>query len=218
MVDGFLLPRVKVCGMTRAEDVRCAVDAGAQAVGFVHYGPSPRSVEAQAVAPWIAALPASVTPVAVLVDPSPDEALAWLRASGARVVQLCGSEAPGDWGAFPFPILRRVGVSTAAADELERWSDVAQGFVLDHASGPGGTGQRVDSELAVRLAGRAPCLLAGGLDESNVQASIAAVRPAGVDAASRLEQAPGIKDDARVRAFVARALAALAPTGSSTQS
>lgn len=209
MPEPFAMPRVKVCGLTRADDVQSAAAAGADAVGFVHHAPSPRSIEAEAAAELARLVPPGTLAVAVMVDPTPEAARAWLARAGVRALQLCGAEQPEAWRGFEHPILRRVAVGAGAERELERWADVAAGFVLDHPDGPGGTGRGVDWELAARLARAAPCLLAGGLDETNVAAAIRGVRPAGVDASSRLEERPGAKAPERVRAFVTRALAAL---------
>ncbi|MCZ6596730.1 MAG: phosphoribosylanthranilate isomerase [Planctomycetota bacterium] len=203
------LPRVKVCGLTRAEDVRAALEAGADALGFVHHGPSPRSLDAEAAGMLVEPVPKDVLAVAVMVDPTPAEALAFLRTSGLRALQLCGAEEAEAWRDFPTTILRRVAVTPEARTEIARWRGIAAGFVLDHPSGPGGTGAAVDAALAAELADVAPCLLAGGLDAKNVGARVAAVSPAGVDASSRLESTPGIKDHAAVRAFVRAAQRAI---------
>jgi phosphoribosylanthranilate isomerase len=157
----------------------------------------------------VAVLPPRVLPVAVLVEPFPDEAERWLRAAGCRAVQLCGYESPEEWIGFPLPILRRVAVDEDATDEIEAWSSVAAGFVLDHPAAPGGTGVAVDSAAARALASRVECLLAGGLGPDNVAALVAAVRPRGVDASSRLEGPNGRKDPGLVRAFVEAADRAL---------
>lgn len=209
MAEPVPVPRVKVCGLTRPEDVRAAVEAGCDAVGVVEHPPSPRSVDAASARPLLADLPPGVLPVAVFVDRSPDFVARWLEASGARAAQLCGTESPADWRGFPYPVLRRLAVSDGAEDELARWGETSACFVLDHPGGPGGTGRAVGLLTAARLASLAPCLLAGGLDPENVAARVAAVKPAGVDASSRLEREPGVKDAARVRGFVEGALAAL---------
>ena len=202
-------PTVKVCGLTCSADVDVALEAGAQALGFVHHLPSPRHLDAAAAAVLAARAPADVWTVAVLVDAERDRAEEHVRASGARAIQLCGSEEAQDWRGFPVPVLRRIPVARGAEQELERWRDVAAGFVLDHPAAPGGSGRAVDEELAASLARAAPCLLAGGLDGDNVAARVARVRPVGVDASSRLERAPGAKDHDAVRAFVRAARAAL---------
>lgn len=203
------LPRIKVCGLTRAEDVRAAWEAGADALGFVQYAPSPRDLSNESAAKLIADVPAGVARVLVVVDSTPESASAALAATGADHLQLCGDQRAGDWADFEAPILRRIAVQDGAEDELQSWREVALGFVLDHPSGPGGSGRTVDAALAASLASLAPCLLAGGLDQGNVAERVAAARPAGVDGSSRLESRPGIKDRGRVRAFVSAARAAL---------
>jgi phosphoribosylanthranilate isomerase len=203
---------VKICGMTRLEDVALAVDAGAEAVGLVCHAASPRNVTAEEARVLTGAVPRGVSAIAVFVDRAPDEVLEWARTARASAVQLCGAEDPEEWVGFELPILRRLAVGDGARTELARWRPIASGFVLDHASEPGGSGRNVDPGLAGELARSAPCLLAGGLDAENVALAIERVRPLGVDASSRLESAPGRKDPERVRAFLARALEALALT------
>ncbi|MEP7121641.1 MAG: phosphoribosylanthranilate isomerase [Byssovorax sp.] len=210
----FAVPRVKVCGITRAEDLLAAIAAGATAIGFVEYPASPRAVTRERARELIEVIAGRVPAVAVLVDRDPDFAAAWMRASGATVVQLCGSERPEAWRGFDFPVLRRVGADASAEAEMAAWKGIAAAFVLDHPSAPGGTGLGVDVARAAHLARLAPCLLAGGLDENNVDDRVRAVRPQGVDASSRLEISPGIKDPMRVAAFVRAALGALQEIGS----
>ena len=203
------LPRIKVCGLTRSADVRAALEAGADALGFVQYAPSPRDLATTEAGKLIAAVPAGVARVLVVVDSTPESASAALKATGADHLQLCGDQRAADWTDFDAPILRRIAVQDGAREELKSWEHVALGFVLDHPRGPGGSGRTVDESLAASLASLAPCLLAGGLDPDNVAQRVAAARPVGVDASSRLETSPGIKDPDRVRAFVAAARAAL---------
>ncbi|HVS18678.1 MAG TPA: phosphoribosylanthranilate isomerase [Planctomycetota bacterium] len=203
-------PRIKVCGLRDLSAARAALEAGADALGLVHHAASPRHVAPDAARALIAALDTDALCVGVLLDLDPRDALQLARAMGVGALQLCGSEDPRDWGDFELPLLRRLAVDASGERELERWRGVAAGFVLDHPAVPGGGGRAVDLAQAARLARLAPCLLAGGLDRDSVAAAVAAVRPAGVDASSRLESAPGVKDVARVRAFVRAAGAALA--------
>jgi len=206
--------RVKVCGLTREEDVAAAIAAGASALGFVEHPPSPRAVTRERGQALIATIAGRVASVAVLVDRDPDFAAAWMRASGATMVQLCGRERAEAWRGFEHPILRRVAADERAEEEIAAWQGIALAIVLDHPSAPGGTGLGVDLARAAILALSAPCLLAGGLDQTNVRARVFAVRPVGVDASSRLEMAPGIKDPARVAAFVRAARETLREIGS----
>lgn len=205
---GFQLPQVKVCGLARAEDAHAAHAAGASALGAVHYPPSPRSVSPEEMARIFADLPADLLKVGVIVDLDRADAEQLLTRGGANAVQLCGSERAEDWQDFAVPILRRIPVDASGAAEIEAWRGVASGFVLDHPKTAGGSGQAVDFPLAAQLAAMAPCLLAGGLSAGLAAEAIATVRPAGVDASSRLEQAPGRKNPAAVLAFVKEAQSA----------
>jgi len=210
VAEPFRMPRVKVCGV-RTPDVALAVArAGGDAIGLVEHRPSLRHLEPREAAALIEALPAGLSSILVVVDATPESLERSARAAGVNAVQLCGDERARDWTSFPLPILRRIAVQRGAERELEDWVGVAAGFVLDHPASAGGTGRSVDLELATQLAARAHCLLAGGLDGSNVAACVERVRPVGVDASSRLESAPGVKDLERVDAFVRAARAALA--------
>ncbi|MDP6956644.1 MAG: phosphoribosylanthranilate isomerase [Planctomycetota bacterium] len=201
------LPRVKVCGLTRQADARAALEVGAQGLGFVAAAESPRALKATQVAAICAGLPGDIERIGVFVDSSPDEVADFARVAGLSAIQLCGAEQPGDYSEFHLPILRRLPADEHGAAELELWRGLAWGFVIDHPGSAGGSGQRVDLELARSLAQAAPCLLAGGLDESNVAEAIRRVEPSGVDASSRLELSAGRKDQGRLRAFIAQALA-----------
>lgn len=208
---------IKVCGLCREEDVDQALAAGASALGFVHHPPSARHLEVERLVDLVqhAREHSSAHTVLVLVDAVPERVLALAERSGASHLQLCGSEDPRDWSAdLCGPSLwRRIAVGPGALEELERWADLCEAFVLDHPGAPGGTGVEVDAVLARDLASRAPCILAGGLDGANVAARIQAVEPMGVDASSRLEREPGIKDPAAVSAFTEAARQALTTEG-----
>ncbi len=204
------VPRIKVCGLRAVEDLPAPFPAALDAVGFVGWHRSPRCVSPDRAARVVDAIPRRVLPVAVLVEPLPDEAERFLRASGCRALQLCGRETPEKWIGFPYAIFRRVAVADDAAEEMQAWSALAAGFVLDHPAAPGGTGIAVDTALARTLAERGDCILAGGLHAENVADMMRAVRPRGVDASSRLERTDGRKDPARVLAFIEAAARALA--------
>ncbi|MBR57339.1 MAG: N-(5'-phosphoribosyl)anthranilate isomerase [Myxococcales bacterium] len=198
-------PTIKVCGITRIEDAKSALSAGATMLGFVLVPESPRGIPAQAASAIIQELPEKTPTVAVVGTISAQEARDHIRTTGASHIQLCGAADPADFAEFPVPIFRRIPVDTTGIAQAERWSEQASGFVLDHPSGMGGTGQVVDLSLGAELAQRFPCLLAGGLKPENVAQAISAVRPLGVDASSGLEQSAGIKDTDRVQRFVQQA-------------
>ena len=204
------LPRLKVCGLTRAVDVEHALACGADTLGFVHYVPSPRSLELERIAELVHLVGAAALTTLVVVDLSPEALDALVARTGVGAVQLCGDEDPAAFAGFRVPIFRRIAVAAGADEELQRWAGVAALFVLDHPASPGGSGLSVNLELAAELAAAAPCLLAGGLDPECVRERIACVRPQGVDACSRLELEPGVKQPELVREYLQRATLALA--------
>ena len=194
---------VKVCGITRLADAQVAIEAGADWLGFVTWDGSPRQIEIEAAAEITAALPHAIG-VLVMVAPRPDEALAAARRMGARRLQLHRAD-PATWPAdFPLPLTFAVQVG-----EDERLVGAMPSpdhlLLLDtaDASRPGGTGRTFPWPLAAALAAERAVMLAGGLGPDNVSAALARVHPYGVDAASRLESAPGVKDPDLVRRFVA---------------
>jgi phosphoribosylanthranilate isomerase len=194
---------VKVCGITRLEDARAAVDAGADWLGFIVHGESPRRIDPEAAAAIAASVP-EMTTVAVMVGVTPGEALDLARRIGVQRVQLHRVD-PGSWPeGFPLPVAFAVSV-TGEGRLVGRLPALRDLLMLDHASETmaGGTGETFPWEAAVALAVRRPVMLAGGFDGSNVGDALDRVRPYGVDASSRLESAPGIKDHERVRRFVA---------------
>jgi phosphoribosylanthranilate isomerase len=180
---------IKVCGITRREDALAAVEAGASALGFIFYRLSPRYVTPEQAAELCANL--AVQKVGVFVDEEPDTIAGIMRIAHLDIAQIYGGAAPHGarvWRAFRGPATQPV-------------TD-AEAVVLDSPK----TGVPFDWRLARGAAERT--ILAGGLDASNVGEAIRIAEPWGVDASSRLESSPGIKDHSKVRAFVQAALAA----------
>jgi len=177
---------IKVCGITRREDALVAAEAGASAIGFIFYPQSPRYIPPERAAALGEGL--DLWKVGIFVDESPEAIEAVMRAAHLDVAQIYGGGAPAGarvWKAF------------RVADAFDGWlSDDAEAVFLDSAK----NGVSFDWKLA-RNAG-AKVIVAGGLDASNVAAAIDAAKPWGVDASSKLESAPGIKDHDKVRAFV----------------
>lgn len=200
---------VKVCGLRTPAEVTCALEAGADLVGFVHHPPSPRHLEWEALAEVVRASSAASRAVLVTVDADPEVLRARCRELGLAAVQLCGSEDPRAYAGFPARILRRLAVAPGSSQEARAWAGTAEAFVLDHPSAAGGTGLAVELNQARELCAEHPCLVAGGLTPDSVGAVLRATGARGADASSGLEAAPGVKDPARVRAFVSEALAAL---------
>jgi len=217
------LPRVKVCGLTRAADVEAALFAGADALGFVLHPPSPRSVDAAGAAHLCRIAGERARTYLVVVDGGAREVEELVRATGASGAQLCGDQRPEGFADFQGELLVRLSADEGAPARADAWRPVIErspgrGFVLEPPGTVGGSGRPVDLERARRLAERLPCLLAGGLTADNVAERIARTAARGVDASSGLELSHGIKDPVRTTRFVRagrRALEALDSTTSS---
>jgi phosphoribosylanthranilate isomerase len=197
--------RVKICGIARLEDALLSARLGADAVGFNLWPGSRRFLPPEAVRAIVARLPPFVTAVGVFVNQPPAEVLAAVTSARLGAIQLHGDE-PGDACAgYPVPVLKALRVSGPdSLAGLERYP--VQGFVLDAPSaGFGGSGTTFDWSLAREAARRHTIVLAGGLGPDNVEAAIRAVQPWGVDVASGVESAPGVKDPDKLARFIARA-------------
>jgi len=196
--------RVKICGITSAEDAVMAADAGADAIGLV-FARSPRRVDPEQAASILAALPPYVEPVALFVNELASRIRSLCRMIGVRTVQLHGDEPPALAAALgEFCVVKAVHVASEA--DLEAMADYpASAFLLDTkvAGLRGGTGKTFDWQLAARAEGR--IILAGGLHPDNVAEAVRTAHPYGVDVSSGVESAPGRKDPEKVRAFVRNA-------------
>lgn len=196
---------VKICGITRLEDALAAARLGADWLGFNFWPRSKRYLPPAAAAEIVRALPASVTAVGVFVDPTAEELAAAVRTSGVALAQLHGDETPAFCAAAPVPVVKGIPVkdehSLAALASYE-----VEGFLLDSATaGRGGSGQAFDWMLAAAAARSVPVWLAGGLVPDNVAEAVRKVRPRGVDVASGVESSPGVKELAKVEAFIRNA-------------
>ncbi|MFT4198696.1 MAG: phosphoribosylanthranilate isomerase [Pseudoxanthomonas sp.] len=201
--------RIKLCGMTRAQDVRLAVELGVDYVGLIFAG-GPRRLSLEQGAELRALVPAEVAAVALLRDAERATVEAVIEVVAPDLLQFHGGEDDAFCASFGLPFLKAVamaGVTDPAQVPalLAAWPSAA-GFVLDsHAAGQGGgTGRTFDWSLWPADPGR-PCLLAGGLTADNVAQAVRTARPWGVDVASGIEDAPGRKNADRMRAFVAAA-------------
>lgn len=201
---------LKICGITRTEDALHAVEHGATALGFVFWPNSPRRVPPARAAEIIAALPAGVTTVGVFVNEAIDRIREVIAETAMTTVQLHGDEPPAYGAALGIPVLRAVDVS--AADSMCTGWPPGTIFLVDTADPVrrGGTGRVANWDGAAALARRQRVVLAGGLTEANVAEAIATVGPYGVDVASGVEDAPGVKNPDRVARFLARARSAFA--------
>lgn len=196
--------RVKICGITRVEDVAAVVAGGADALGLVFYPPSPRCVDtvtarciARAVAPF-------VTVTGLFVNADEDAVRAVLAQVPLGLLQFHGQERNADCARFGLPFIKSIAMQpgTDAVAVMARYPDAA-GFLLDawQPATHGGGGETFDW-AHVPAQAPAPLILAGGLTPDNVAAAIRATRPYAVDVSSGVEQAKGIKSADRINAFM----------------
>ncbi len=194
--------QVKICGLTRPEDVRCVADCGAEFAGFILYEKSKRYVEPSRLRDLTRLLPESVTKVGVVVNASLAFVREALELGGLDIIQFCGDE--------PDAVVEGVhrawrAVGLAEPEDVARALTVPGEAVLVDSIGNGshgGTGRQCDWQLASVLAGQRPTVLAGGLNPDNVAEAVRVVCPFAVDVASGVETAPGIKDHDKIRAFI----------------
>jgi phosphoribosylanthranilate isomerase len=201
---------VKVCGLSTAESVREAVDAGADAVGFVLTA-SPRVVSPSQASSLLAAVPAGVSPIGVFRHEPVADAVAIARAAGLDWIQLHGPRSRGDVALVHDAGMKLIRAVTmgAAPEEFEDWGEE---LLLIDAAVPG-SGEAWDyaSVAALPALQGRHWLLAGGLDPANVGAASTAAHAWGVDVSSGVEASRGVKDLTKIRAFVHAAKGADAP-------
>ena len=196
--------KVKICGITNLEDATVAVEAGADALGFMFYEPSPRHVTVEKVAEIVRELPTWVLKVGVFVNPDPDLVMSALGNCALNMLQFHGEESPdfcASFGVMSMKAFRVKEAGSLAAMKNYR-TDV---FLLDSfvAGQNGGTGEKFNWDLAVEAKkfGK-PIFLAGGLTPRNVGQAVYEVRPFGVDVSSGVESSPGKKDHDKIWNFI----------------
>ncbi len=206
--------RVKICGLTAAEHVAAAVDAGAAYLGFVFFPKSPRNVTVETAAALASRVPAGIAKVGLVVNPTDADLDRLLAAVPLDMLQLHGSETPERVAAIRaatgLPVMKAVGIANAEdLAKIDLYSDVADQILVDakppkNADLPGGNGLSFDWRLlAGRRYWRKPWMLAGGLTPRNVAEAVRMTGAAQVDVSSGVESAPGVKDAERIRAFLA---------------
>jgi len=196
--------RVKICGLTRDSDLKAAVDIGADAIGLVLHAPSSRAVEKEQAQILLSLLPPFVTSVGLFVDAEPDFVRAVLERAPFDSLQFHGEEPPDYCGAFGRPWIKaiRMRSETNLQAQCERYAG-ARGLLLDtyDPATAGGTGRRFDWDLVPEwLAPR--IILAGGLTPHNVAEAVRRVGPYAVDVSGGVESAKGVKDRAKMEAFL----------------
>ena len=196
--------RIKICGLTRPQDVRAAVEHGADAVGFVFYPPSPRAVGIEQAAELVALLPPFVTSVGLFVNASGEEVNAVLDRVPLQLLQFHGDETDAQCARHGRPWIKaarmRPGVDLVEFSSLH---PRASGVLVDaFVDGYGGGGKTFDWSL-IPAGFERPLVLSGGLDADNVVEAVRRVRPWAVDVSSGVKRAKGIKDAAKIAAFIA---------------
>jgi phosphoribosylanthranilate isomerase len=196
--------RIKICGITRAEDGLAAAQSGAHAIGLMFYEKSPRFVTLEKAREIIAALPLFVARVGVFVNPAAVQVRNVLEALRLDLLQFHGDEAPEFSRQFGLPYIKAVQVKQDVdlVQYASRYRE-AKGLLLDtHSEGVyGGTGKSFDWRLIPPTLPLA-VILSGGLNERNVAAAVRQVKPWAVDVSSGVESAKGIKDAAKIAAFI----------------
>jgi phosphoribosylanthranilate isomerase len=220
------MTRVKICGITNLDDARMAVQAGADALGFIFVEKTPRFVTPEQVASIVHWLPPFVTPVGVFWDHAPGHVKAVVEACRLRAIQLHGDEKPEDWADLSVPVIKTVKLAPATTLEglpeykigerinATLWRKVASAILFDSDTrwSEGGETRGPIEWRSIRMMGamapsesRIVVILSGGLTPDNVARAVDIARPHAVDVNSGVEARPGKKDPDKVRRFVAEA-------------
>jgi phosphoribosylanthranilate isomerase len=198
------MTRIKICGITRKEDLLAAVQCGVNALGFVFYNKSPRNVSLQQALQLSKAIPPFVTSVGLFVNPAEAEVVDAMRLIHFDILQFHGEEEPEFCAQFGRPYLKAIRVNSDVnlVQYAARYKD-AQGLLLDAfvEGAHGGTGASFDWTLIPQNL-PLPIILSGGLHAGNVAEAITQVRPYAVDVSSGVEASKGIKDAAKIAAFI----------------
>ncbi len=196
--------RVKICGITSERDALAAVEAGADAIGLVFYPPSPRAVDVGRARSVVRHLPPFVSVVGLFVDASPEEIHRVLEGVPIDILQFHGEETPEACAGYGRPFVKAIRMREGV--DLHRAAETygaASGLLLDtfRQGQPGGTGTAFDwNRIPEALAARV--ILAGGLDSDNVESAVRRVRPYAVDVSGGVEREKGVKDPAKIAAFM----------------
>jgi phosphoribosylanthranilate isomerase len=197
-----LRTRIKICGIARPADGVAAARAGADAIGLVFYPPSPRFLSVERAREIRDALPPFVQAVALFVNPDAAQVAQVIGRLHPAMLQFHGDEQPGFCAQFGLPYVKacRVKKGVSALEYLRPFSGAAAWLFDSHVPEYGGVGESFDWSLVPPS--DKPVILSGGLSEANVGAAIRQLRPWGVDVSSGVESAKGVKDAAKIAAFI----------------
>jgi phosphoribosylanthranilate isomerase len=192
---------VKICGITRIDDAEAAVDAGADALGFIFWPDSRRFIDPYRARAIVSTLPPFVTAVGVFVNQPAEYVTGVAALVRLGAVQLHGEETVGYAADLARPIIKAVSTDQPTR-AIDAWPKRVTILVDVHDPVTrGGTGRTVDWSWAAKIAARRRAILAGGLEPDNVVEAVARVQPFGIDVSSGVEHSPGVKDHARIRAL-----------------
>ena len=196
--------RIKICGITRAQDARAAAECGADAIGLVFYPPSPRYLSTERAVEVRDALPPFVQTVALFVNPDAAQVAQVLQRVRPGLLQFHGEETPEFCGQFGVPFVKacRMRPGGDALEYLRPFSRAAAWLFDSHVPEYGGVGEGFDLSL-MPVVKEKPVILSGGLSAANVAEAVRRLRPWGVDVSSGVESAKGVKDAAKIAAFIA---------------
>lgn len=196
--------RVKICGITRLEDALVAIEAGADALGFVFYEPSPRYISPDAAADIISQLPAFVTTTGLFVNANAADVDRIIKLTRIDLIQFHGDESEEFCGSFDRPYIKalRMKPDLDIQQECQRFNE-AQAILLDayRPGVPGGTGEAFDWER-ITQPHPANIILAGGLTAENIAEAVQTVTPYAVDVSGGVEASKGIKDAIKIEKFI----------------
>ncbi len=198
--------RVKICGITRVEDARAAIESGADALGLVFYAKSPRYVELSTAADIVRTVGPFVTVVGLFVNAAVEQVREAINAVGLDLLQFHGDEDEAYCAQFDMPYLKAVRMSPdLAIRDIVREYPSARGFLFDawHKNKYGGTGETFDWERLSEVTD-IPFVLAGGLTPENIEEAIAKVQPYAVDVSGGVEVSPGVKSPQLIEQFIKR--------------
>lgn len=197
--------KVKICGVTTAEDAAAAVAAGADAIGVI-FAPSKRQVSVAEAVTVLRKVPAGVARIGVFVDAQPQEVEAAIAACSLDAVEFSGDESPESCAGVSVPVIKtlHVGEGFDLRAAMPPYEGAVWAFLLDTAAAGarGGTGVAFDWTGVGVLPREMPVFVAGGLNPDNVADAVRALRPYAVDVSSGVEESPGKKDHEKVRAFI----------------
>ncbi len=198
--------KVKICGITNLDDAMAAVDAGADALGFIFYKESPRYIEPSKAGEIIKNLPPFVKTVGVFVNKKEPEIRRVIESTRIDILQLHGEELPGFCVLFNKPVIKAIRVKERKSISCLANYNVSA-FLLDsyNRKGYGGTGEGFDLDIAVEAKTYGRIILSGGLTPENVMGAIDKVMPYAVDVSSGVEASKGKKDHDKMRLFIERA-------------